>query len=261
MNKLDFGQFNGGSTFGFNSELKSKMEMKKGNATIDKVDIHEKETPEAQLENGEEPSKWRNITMRFKGVEGGGCFDTISSRTPSKFILGLQRVKYLFNAAGVAMPDVPFLTYGVNGSEDAVTKQVLAGLNAYAESGAPVSDVASVNGDNQIIINSLTAFNSIYGTDTELKYVYANLSAVADLKFKHEANLASIGTGDINEPARAEAKQAYYASLDAQPVVPCSINDASIDALAECIGGITAVVEIETKSRNRKQVKSYTKIS
>lgn len=260
--KLEFGKFDQSSSFGVTRELKEKVTFKKGPATIGAVDIQEHEQ---EGEDGAEPSRWRNIAIRIKGVEGGGCFDSITTRTPSKYVLGLQRIKYLFGALGMELPDIEFLKYAVNGAKDRFTKKIVDALTEYVEDNGTLADVAQINNEGQIIFTSLTAMNEILGENHGVSYQYADLGAVAKLKFAHDSNLMKIGNDESEETqeARKSAKQEYYAQLDAQPVVPCQINEESLDELYDAISAIDkdSVFECETKERNRKQVKSYTKLS
>lgn len=252
---LQFGQFNGETSFGFDSKLKDNATMTKGAAQLKKVDIHIKEDDDG--------NKHRNIALQFKGVEGGGAFDTITSRTPSKFVLGLNRIKYLFNAMGIDMPDVAYLLTAKQGSDDEITQAIVEKLEAYSAAGGTVADVASVNAKGEIIFNSLNAFNEVMGEDSPIAYMYADLKHIADLKYKHEANLRLIKKE--NEAEYNAAKQEYYSTLDEQPVVPCQINEEAIDALVEALGAQAGedspVFELETKRSNRKQVNSYTELA
>jgi hypothetical protein len=253
MSKLVFGALQSVVAIGFNSEIKENLSMKNGLATVEQVDLQTKTNEDT---NEEYPA----IAIRMRSVEeknGTGAYDTITSRTPSKTILGLERLKYLFNALGKQFPVMAFMHYAMNGAKDAFTELVCKFLEHYQENGGNVAEVALLDAEGRIVIANVTAFKAIFGDDSGVTYLYANLGKVGDIRAKHQAKLAA-----EKDPAQRELlKQAYYAVLDAEPVVPCKTNIEEFRQLYELAKALPTdqpvYVKTDTKGGFGKQVKSY----
>jgi hypothetical protein len=235
---------------GFNAEIKENLSMKNGLATVESVDLQTKTTEDT---NAEYPA----IAIRMKSVEssnGTGCYDTVTTRTPSKTVLGLERFKYLFNALGVSFPQLQFFIFAISGAADSFTKLITDALVGYQERGGNVAEVALLDAQNRIVISSLTAFREIFGEDSGVTYLFANLGKVGDMRAKYQASLAK--TEDA--AARELIKQTYYAALDAEPVVPCMVNQADFKTLYAAAQGLPKDAPVYVKTGNGgKQVKSY----
>lgn len=250
---LVFGALQGAIAVGFNAEIKENLSMKNGLATIESVDLQTKTNEDT---NEEYPA----IAIRMRAVEektGTGAYDTITSRTPSKTILGLERLKYLFNALGVDFPLFAFMHYAMSGAKDAFTALVVQFLEHYQENGGNVAEVALLDAEGRIVIASGTAFKAIFGDDSGVTYQYANLGKVGDMRAKHQSALAN-----ESDPAKRELlKQAYYALLDAEPVVPCKTNIDEFRQLYELAKALPTdqpvYVKTDSKGGYGKQVKSY----
>lgn len=248
MNKpaLQFGTATG-INVGFNAEIKENLSMKDGLATVDTVDLQEKST-----EDGDEP--YPVIALKMKGVEGGGCYDSVTSRTPSKTLLGLERLKYLFNALGATFPSLSWFIFAISGASNRVTDIVVTCLQDYAARGGEVATAALLDSQNRIIISSLSKFREIFGDDAPVSYMFANLGKVGDMRAKHQAALNKI----TDEAERALAKTNYYAALDAEPVVPCEVDQESFKALYEATSQLPKDAPIYVKTGNNgRQVKAY----
>lgn len=253
MSKLVFGALQSVVAIGFNAEIKENLSMKNGLATVEQVDLQTKTNEDT---NEEYPA----IAIRMRSVEeknGTGAYDTITSRTPSKTILGLERLKYLFNALGVDFPQFAFMHYAMSGAKDAFTELVCKFLEHYQERGGNVAEVALLDAEGRIVIANVTAFKAIFGDDSGVTYLYANLGKVGDIRAKHQARLAA-----EKDPAQRELlKQEYYATLDAEPVVPCKTNIEEFKALYELAKALPTdqpvYVKTDTKGGFGKQVKSY----
>lgn len=232
---------------GFSTELKENRSMSDGVACLESVELQTKT-------NDDTDEEYPAIALAFAGVDGGGCWDTITSRTPSKTLLGLDRLKYLFNALQVAFPDLKYFTFATNGGTDEVTKMVLAALNTFVANGGKLEDVAVLDGAGNIIFTSLTAFRSVFGADTSLPYVYANMGKVSQIRANHNRALRK----EEDAAKRELMKQAYYAKLDAEPVAPCIVNQEAFRQLYKATSALPTDFPVFVKTGNNgRQARVY----
>jgi hypothetical protein len=232
---------------GFSTDLKENRSMSDGVACVENVELQTKT-------NEDTSEEYPAISIAFAGVDGGGCWDTITSRTPSKTMLGLDRLKYLFNALAVEFPALVFFLFAKNGGQDELTGMVLAALNQYVANGGKLEDVAVLDGEGNIIFTSLTAFRSVFGKDSTLSYIYANMGKVGQMRANHQRALRK----ETDAAKRELMKQAYYAKLDLEPVAPCVVNQEAFHALYNAVKALPTDFPVFVKTGNNgRQARVY----
>lgn len=263
MNKLKFGTFSGVSNVGVTPEIKTRLSLDngKGLCTLDKVD-----TSEEADEDGVVTSK--KIRIVLKGIEGGGCTDTITTKSPSMFKIGLDRLKYLFNAVGMKLPaeaEAPTLHPNVNEMDAEIYEELASILNSYVENDGVIESIAGPDADGNIVLFEKTVFNELFA-DSTFQYIYADLQEINKFRIEHREILSGIGkeskdksaedNAEIAEKRQAESER-YNALLDAQAVLPCHINDEAFVAVVSALGKIEDTsIYIKAKDWNTK-VRTY----
>jgi hypothetical protein len=234
-------------TAGIVTEIKENLKMKNGLATIKSVIFGTRTKGDTE---------YRCIDIEFEGIEGGGCFDSVTMRTPSKARIGLHRIKYLFNALGATLPELDYFKYATLGADDEVSKIVSEALQDAIGRGLDANESAFIDDNSTIIFNSLNVFNDVFGDDAPVDYYYLNGDEVNKIRKAHRKAVRA--TEDAEEIE--SLKQAYYADLNAQPVVPCQMNESAFETLAqeiEKLGGEDADEVFIKTDRNGSQVVQY----
>lgn len=233
---------------GVSTEIRSMLSMKNGLATIKAVVFGTRTNQDEQ--------EYRCIDIEFQGLEGGGCYDSVTMRTPSKARIGLNRIKYLFNALDQELPELEYFHHAVLEGEDKVSKIVQESLQDAISRGLDAGESAFINDDNVIIFTSLNVFISVFGDDAPVSYYYANGDDVNRLRKAHRN--AKRTTEDVEEIEKMNQK--YYDALNAQPVVPCLMNEQAFQTLSqeiEKLGGEDALPLFIKTSSNGQQVITY----
>jgi len=255
MENLNFGTFSGVSKVAISTEIKTALRLDGGQGlcTLDSV----VKAPVVDETTGEVVSN--KIQLRFLGIEGGGCTDTLTTKSASMWQVGLERIKYLFNAISVAFPAScanPTIHPNVNNMESEIFKVAHSALKAYeTATSQPISpELVQKDAQGNIIITAKGAFAEIFG-DSGLMPKYADLDSVNRERISHQRTQQALK----DDAGALEQENARYNEfLDAQPVLPCLINPSALEDVFNALNSIEKDASVFIKARDwNSKVKTY----
>jgi hypothetical protein len=247
-------------TFGFSTETKENVSMKDGNASVEQVDV-------VNLKHQDSNEEYLAINIRMRGLDGGGCFDTVTSRTASKLVLSLDRIKYLFKSVNIEFPELSFFQYAIEGIQTEVGNIIGQAFEEYAKRGGNPQTIAELvqldaNSPKTVVFKRKQDYIDLIGDNPSVTFQYHDLQAVGTLKRTHNAKLRTIRSSSDSDATKntniEQAKNEYYLALANQPVVPCQIIANDINSLADAIRAIGENNSFYVKtSSNGRQVRAY----
>lgn len=251
---LNFGTSSKVSEHSISAEAKVRLRMPKGKGLVNISGV--------SLEPQDNGSK--KLRIIFKGLEGGGCTDTVSTQSATMFKKGLQRLKYLLNACGLSFPEAceQPLNLATYEGDDELSKAVAPILSVYqAEHGTDEFMKCFSLDANKVIITSRDIFDSLFA-EQGFKSVF--IDDVRTEKDAHENTVAEIKrdikavasntyepaineeTGEVEETPTLASLEAdldaenkrYYAFLGQQDVNIATVNDSAIAQMYDAIKSI-----------------------